>query len=311
MPRTEFISICSFSAPHTKGKNRGFTIVEILVAVLIVGILAGMLVFSTAAPLEKSDEIVCQANRRTLMSALNVERASSGVFNITSTDLEKAIDNCDIKHRVTYSISPYNNNAVIDGMCQSGGSIGLFWYLVDGKEQKWILCTEHIDKNVDPTARYRFETLWLQFLAANPNPYTNDDATTKLISKWKSDLYTNFYKGKEGMLMDQDYYDNTIKTLMYNSKTVEKMYWWDYPVTDSKGNVLYTVTYANGYGNSNWWNDSSNRGRIGQGWVVVVDGVTYIRRKSSCVEPGRQDSFYQTKQALIDAMVNAGYTILQ
>ncbi|MDO5115452.1 MAG: type II secretion system protein [Synergistaceae bacterium] len=288
---------------HKKyAKNRAFTLVEILVAVIIVGILAGLLVVSTSAPLEKSEEVVCQANRRTLLSAFNVERAASAASKTTTEILQSAIDNCDIGNRVTFSVS--DNSAAIDGLCQSGGTIGLHWYLVDGAEKKWILCTKHIDEDVDPSARYRFETSWLSFLAANL-PYTGL-ANQNAISQWKAKLYEDYYAANPPIQMAQDYYETYIQNSgLYRGPSLSALYWWNYPVTDNSGKILYTVTFANEQSDVNQW--PANSTPIRRGYVVVVDGITYVRNKYACISPADPTQPYKTKEALIAALDTAGY----
>lgn len=58
----------------------GFTILEILVVVLIIGVLTALLLTAVSAVRESSIRAACMANLRTTASAFNAYRADHGVF---------------------------------------------------------------------------------------------------------------------------------------------------------------------------------------------------------------------------------------
>lgn len=75
-------------AKSTGDHDRGFTLVELMVVVLIVGILATVAIASYRALTVRAAQAACLANQRTLYDAMNVYRARNGgsVPDTTSID---------------------------------------------------------------------------------------------------------------------------------------------------------------------------------------------------------------------------------
>lgn len=92
--------------------RRGFTLVELLIVIIIIGVLGGMMMISAGSATDKTEETRCLADRRTIKSALNVYRAENGNFNGSSIKLKEMFAN-----RTDVTI----DRDRITGICLRGG----------------------------------------------------------------------------------------------------------------------------------------------------------------------------------------------
>jgi prepilin-type N-terminal cleavage/methylation domain-containing protein len=65
--------------------DRGFTLVEILVVIVVLGILAAVVVFSVRGMVNKGQDSACKTDGRTLSSAADVYMAQNGVTVLPAT----------------------------------------------------------------------------------------------------------------------------------------------------------------------------------------------------------------------------------
>ena len=71
-----------------KSKSRfGFTLVELLVVIVILGILAAVVVFAVGGSTDKAQTSSCSAERAAVSSAVEAYRASVGTYPATAADL--------------------------------------------------------------------------------------------------------------------------------------------------------------------------------------------------------------------------------
>ena len=68
-------------------RENAFTLVELMIVILIIGILVGIAVPVFVSARSSSEEKVCQANLRTMKSAANVYGASSESYPTSVSDL--------------------------------------------------------------------------------------------------------------------------------------------------------------------------------------------------------------------------------
>ena len=116
-------------------KMRGFTLVELLIVLLILGILIGLAVPRYLASVEKSRQTTFCSNLRSIMSALEMYRINEGEqYPATGTALTASIINS-----ATYFSQPPKNPYTGEVMTPTTGTLtgapkGTFTYgLADGK----------------------------------------------------------------------------------------------------------------------------------------------------------------------------------
>ena len=111
-------------------KMRGFTLVELLIVLLILGILIGLAVPRYLAALEKSRETTFCSNVRSIVSAIETYRMNEGTqkYPATFSDL-----NNDIINNANYfsqaPVNPYTNATLTaSALTPAGTASGWFGY---------------------------------------------------------------------------------------------------------------------------------------------------------------------------------------
>ncbi len=111
--------------------DRGFTIVELLVTMLILGVLVGIVVMTMTISARKARESACKANLRTLTDALILYRAThDGQYPPLVVGSEETTG--------LYLLTPYYIKGAFDWICPSGDDDYRVNY--DGDGDVW--CTE-------------------------------------------------------------------------------------------------------------------------------------------------------------------------
>lgn len=59
-------------------RDAGFTLVEVLVVIVVLGVLASIVVFSVRGTTERTSETSCAAERRAVVTAIEVYQAENG-----------------------------------------------------------------------------------------------------------------------------------------------------------------------------------------------------------------------------------------
>lgn len=113
-------------------RKKAFTLVELMIAIIIIGVLAGFVMISAGGATDKANGTRCVADRRSIKSALNIYRAEHGGYDGFSDKLEDMFDN-------------YNGAGVetdkIKGICPIAGI-----YTITSEDQKVIItCSLHSD----------------------------------------------------------------------------------------------------------------------------------------------------------------------
>ncbi|MEG1602109.1 MAG: type II secretion system protein [Cloacibacillus sp.] len=113
-------------------RKKAFTLVELLIAIIIIGVLAGIMMISAGGATDKANMTRCVADRRSIRSALNIYRAEHGGYEGFSDKLKDMFDN-------------YNGAGLetdkIKGICPIDGI-----YTITSEDQKiMITCSLHPD----------------------------------------------------------------------------------------------------------------------------------------------------------------------
>ncbi|MCD7954043.1 MAG: prepilin-type N-terminal cleavage/methylation domain-containing protein [Synergistaceae bacterium] len=120
---------------HQKHK-RAFTLVEVLIVIIIIGILAGLIMLSSGSATDSADRTRCVADRRSLRSALYIFRVegekpvSADLSAVIKEVLDKMFDNGQ---------GTVSGDSEIDGICPSKGI-----YTVTVSDDKYLIaCSIH------------------------------------------------------------------------------------------------------------------------------------------------------------------------
>ena len=63
-----------------RGKDGGFTLTELLIVIVILGVLTGIVVFAVGAFTDRGEVAACNADKRSVESALEAYRAQEGNY---------------------------------------------------------------------------------------------------------------------------------------------------------------------------------------------------------------------------------------
>lgn len=122
----------------TQKHKKAFTLVELLIVIIIIGILAGMMMISSGSATDTAEKTRCIADRRSLRSALNLYRAEKGA--IASADIKTALDYV-LKNNFDNTRGAVQGDNEITGVCPTGGK-----YTVTASDDKVeIICDKHDD----------------------------------------------------------------------------------------------------------------------------------------------------------------------
>lgn len=115
-----------------KKSRKAFTLVELLIVLIVIGILAGLMMVSSGSATDKAQETRCVADRRSIKSAINIYRAEHGSYDGFGDKLKDMFDNYHGSDPVTDKI---------EGICSSGGT----YTIASADDKITITCSEHDD----------------------------------------------------------------------------------------------------------------------------------------------------------------------
>lgn len=300
-----------------KYNNKGFTLVELIVVIVIILILGAVLVPNVLKYVSHAQKARCASDCHSLQVAYASSYVESNEVNLSSNDSFKTImnqalvscGNGDANILETASglnISGFCNSGVITAIRDKDGRVSLTCNVHGGSDNAG---EESSDTTGATTQANDFIAAMQIWLKDRGNIFANS------ANNNKSDFYKEYYQEHPEAVQMSEEYKQKLNALSDFNPTLKKdpLYWWTYPVTDSTGKVLYTVTYANKVSDSSYWYGSTTqRGGIGGGYVVIVNGKSYYRSNNgNTVNPGNVNSLYQTEDALEDALKANGYRILE
>ena len=113
-----------------------FTLVEVLIVILIIGILAGLIMLSSGSATDTAERTRCVADRRSLRSALYIFRVEKG--GTTSADLSATLKEV-LDKMFDNGQGTVSGDSEIDGICPSKGI-----YAVTISDDKYLIaCSVH------------------------------------------------------------------------------------------------------------------------------------------------------------------------
>ncbi len=115
-----------------KKSRKAFTLVELLIVLIVIGILAGLMMVSSGSATDKAQETRCVADKRSIKSAINIYRAEHGSYDGFGDKLKDMFDNYHGSDPVTDKI---------EGICSSGGT----YTIASADDKITITCSEHDD----------------------------------------------------------------------------------------------------------------------------------------------------------------------
>ena len=71
-----------------KKQDEGFTLIELLIVIVILGILATVVVFAVSGIRDSGDKSACEAELRTVQTALEAYYAENGTYTANATTLD-------------------------------------------------------------------------------------------------------------------------------------------------------------------------------------------------------------------------------
>ncbi|MCD7876684.1 MAG: prepilin-type N-terminal cleavage/methylation domain-containing protein [Cloacibacillus porcorum] len=166
-------------------KCKAFTLVEILIVVIIIGILAGLMALIFGSSTETAERTACRGDRRTIKSAYYVERAESG--KTFKDSLEEAME----RFTKVKNLNVTGDTAVCTGVCHAGG---IYTITTTSDDKLLISCSieGHDEEKMDRT-----KTIYGQVVDAHTgmSGWPSGNALMELVKELLDGDY--IYDGKE------------------------------------------------------------------------------------------------------------------
>ena len=131
-------------------KSKGFTLVELLIVVVIIGILAGMMMLSTGSATDKAEATKIVSDMRNMKAAAVMVYADTNVWPTAAGSLDLYLDQKIANNKYAYTI-------VSDNIMLTTAAAGTFVAVTDGVQDKLAsLATTGVPifKDTTKTAKY-------------------------------------------------------------------------------------------------------------------------------------------------------------
>jgi general secretion pathway protein G len=112
---------------EARRKDSGFTLIELLIVIVILGILAGIVVFAVSAFNDRGEKAACKADMKAVEVAVEAYRANQGTYPAALGDLTgylRSVPNQDSSAAGTgtYYITYTPGTGAVAGMLRKGAS---------------------------------------------------------------------------------------------------------------------------------------------------------------------------------------------
>ncbi|HEU5111269.1 MAG TPA: prepilin-type N-terminal cleavage/methylation domain-containing protein [Micromonosporaceae bacterium] len=104
--------------------DKGFTLIELLIVIIILGVLAGIVVFAVAAFNDRGVEAACKSDVTTVEVAVEAYRAKTGTYPATMAALVTAGYMKSVPSSTEYFVTLTVNNAATPPSASVTGNLG-------------------------------------------------------------------------------------------------------------------------------------------------------------------------------------------
>lgn len=150
------------------GKSGAFTLVEVLIVIIVIGILAGLMMISSSSATDKAEETACLNNRKILQKEYGIRRADG-----TLTNFEPIMD--DVLKDQTKGEKKYSSPTFysISGVCPSHGVVAFALPDITDTSRVTAACTVHSD-TLDDTLFVQLSKLLMEAAVTTGNQKVTD-----------------------------------------------------------------------------------------------------------------------------------------
>ena len=240
-----------------KPKNRAFTLVELLMAIIIIGILSGMMMFAFGSAFDSSKKSVCAGNRRAIRSGCLIADAENrNKFAENITEVMKQFP------KAAGTVS--GKTATYTGLCPAGGT----YTIVQSGDKVLVACDKHADAANEPQSDFPLKDNYGDKIAEIIGKlqgkekldalkeligYTGSDANirndtlrkallAKIGGKWPEvDKSSELYNGIKDMLKKDNV--SSVYIQPYLLSNGEAAYWISKGESDQGGWRAYAIYY--------------------------------------------------------------------
>ncbi|MCC8056899.1 prepilin-type N-terminal cleavage/methylation domain-containing protein [Cloacibacillus sp.] len=122
------------------GKSGAFTLVEVLIVVIVIGILAGLMMISSGSATDKAEETACLNNRKILQKEYGIRRAEGALTNFEPI-MDDVLKDQTKGEKKSSSPTFYS----ISGVCPSHGVVVFALPDITDTSRVTVACTVHSD----------------------------------------------------------------------------------------------------------------------------------------------------------------------